>query len=265
MKLITDRNVKEFGMISIIMAAYNAEQTICLAIDSVMTQTYQNWELLVINDCSTDKTGLITQEYCRKDNRIICINNSENQGVSVSRRKGLKLAKGEWIAILDSDDAWEKDKLEKQIKCQIRTNGDIIYTGSAFMDSEGKRLNGILEVPDHVSYNELLKQNIISNSSSMVRKNVLEQHYSVGDNMHEDFANWLKILKGGYKAYGVQEPLLIYRINKDSKTGRKLKSAFMNWNTYRYVGLNIGQCIWYMAAYSVNGIRKYSNLNKKRK
>ena len=169
-------------------------------------------------------------------------------------------AKGDWIAILDSDDAWEPEKLEKQIVLQRRTNADLLFTGSAFMDSEGHPIDWYLHAPKEVTYRQLLKQNVLSNSSALVRKELYAKYYAIGDGMHEDFAIWLSILKEGKKAYGVDEPLLIYRIAKSSKSGNKVKAARMNWNTYRYVGLNLMEAIYYECWYIFNGIRKYRNL-----
>lgn len=225
----------EFGLVSIIMAAYNAEKTIELAIESVLNQTYSNFELLVINDCSKDGTAKLVEDFSAKDNRVRLISNEKNSGVSFTRKHGLEEANGSWIAILDSDDAWAPEKLEKQIELQNRTNADLLFTGSAFMDSEGRPIDWYLHAPAEATYRQLLKQNVLSNSSALVRKELYAKHYAVGDGMHEDFAIWLSILKEGKKAYGVDEPLLIYRIAKSSKSGNKIKAAKMNWNTYRYV------------------------------
>ena len=127
----------DFGLISIIMAAYNAEKTIEQAINSVLSQTYTDFELLVVNDCSKDRTVELVKDIVAKDSRVRLISNVKNSGVSYTRKHGLEEAKGDWIAILDSDDAWEPEKLEKQIELQRRTNADLLFTGSAFMDSEG--------------------------------------------------------------------------------------------------------------------------------
>lgn len=251
---------EDFGMISIIMAAYNAEKTIEQAISSVLNQTYPNFELLVVNDCSTDKTAALIEAIAKKDSRIRVISNEKNSGVSYTRKHGLEEAKGEWIAILDSDDAWAPEKLKKQIELQEKTNADLLFTGSAFMDADGKPIDWYLAAPAEVTYRQLLKQNVLSNSSALVRKELYTKHYAVGDGMHEDFAIWLSILKDGRKAYGVDEPLLIYRIAKSSKSGNKVKAARMNWNTYRYVGLNLMEAIYYECWYIFNGIRKYRNL-----
>ena len=250
----------DFGLISIIMAAYNAEKTIEQAINSVLSQTYTNFELLVVNDCSKDRTVELVKDIVAKDSRVRLISNVKNSGVSYTRKHGLEEAKGDWIAILDSDDAWEPEKLEKQIVLQRRTNADLLFTGSAFMDSEGHPIDWCLHAPKEVTYRQLLKQNVLSNSSALVRKELYAKYYAIGDGMHEDFAIWLSILKEGKKAYGVDEPLLIYRIAKSSKSGNKVKAARMNWNTYRYVGLNLMEAIYYECWYIFNGIRKYRNL-----
>lgn len=250
----------QFGLISIIMAAYNAEQTIGQAVTSVLNQTYENFELLIIDDCSKDNTLCLAENFQHNDNRVKVIKNEKNSGVSYTRKHGLDEAKGEWIAILDSDDAWAPDKLEKQIRLQKETGGDLLYTGSAFMDSDGNRIDWYLHAPREIGYRQLLKQNLISNSSSLVRKELYSEYYVSDDNMHEDFAVWLGILKSGRSAYGVDEPLLIYRLSKTSKSGNKLKAAKMNWNTYRYMGLNVFAAFYYECWYMVKGLLKYRNL-----
>ena len=249
-----------FGRISIIMAAYNAEKTIEQAIYSVLCQTYPDFELLVVNDCSTDKTAALVAAIAEKDDRVRLISNEKNGGVSYTRKHGLEEARGEWIAILDSDDAWASKKLEKQIELQKKTNAELLFTGSAFMDADGKPIEWYLSAPAEVTYRQLLKQNVLSNSSALVRKKLYAKHYAVGDEMHEDFAIWLSILKEGRKAYGVDEPLLIYRIAKSSKSGNKIKAARMNWNTYRYVGLNPVEALYYECWYMAKNIVKYANL-----
>ena len=191
----------DVGLISIIMAAYNAEKTIEQAINSVLSQTYPDFELLVVNDCSTDKTAMLAEAIVKKDDRVRLISNEKNSGVSYTRKHGLEEASGEWVAILDSDDAWAPEKLEKQIKLQKKTNADLLFTGSAFMDADGKPIDWYLAAPAEVTYRQLLKQNVLSNSSALVRKELYAKYYAVGDGMHEDFAMWLNILKDGRKAY----------------------------------------------------------------
>ena len=256
---------KEFGLVSIIMAAYNAEKTIEQAIDSVLSQTYTNFELLVVNDCSKDRTAELVKGIAATDGRVRLISNVKNSGVSYTRKHGLEEANGSWIAILDSDDAWAPEKLEKQIELQNRTNADLLFTGSAFMDADGHPIDWYLHAPAEVTYRQLLKQNVLSNSSALVRKELYARHYAVGDGMHEDFAIWLNILKEGKKAYGVDEPLLIYRIAKSSKSGNKIKAAKMNWKTYRYVGLNPIEAAYYEGWYMLKGFLKYRNIKDSKK
>lgn len=251
---------ERIGLISVIMAAYNAEKTISQAVESVLNQTYKDIELLIIDDCSTDATWSIIEELANKDQRIVLFRNEVNSGVSKTRYYGLQKAKGDWIAILDSDDAWKSDKLEKQIDIYKKTGAELIFTGSAFMDEDNNKLEWTLQVPKEIDYRQLLKQNLVSNSSVLIKKALYEKHYASGDEMHEDFATWLGVLRSGKKAHGINEPLLIYRVTKSSKSGNKLKSAKMNWNTYRYIGLNVLETAYYMAWYIVNGLLKYKNL-----
>ncbi len=246
------------GLVSIIMAAYNAEKTISIAINSILNQTYTDWELFVINDCSTDGTARLVRTY--SDSRILLLENDKNSGVSVSRKKGMEAASGEWIAVLDSDDAWTPDKLERQIKLAKETGAELIFTGSAFMDNDGKMIDWKLHVPKKLPYRELLKQNLVSNSSALVKATLYRQFYVSDDEMHEDFAIWLGITKTGRMAYGIDEPLLIYRLASPSKSSNKLKSARMNWNTYRYIGLNPVAASYYMCWYIVKGLLKYRHL-----
>lgn len=245
----------DIGLISIIMAAYNAEKTIAQAIESVLAQTYQNWELFVINDCSTDGTASVAESY--QDSRIRLLHNEKNSGVSLTRARGAEAANGEWIAILDSDDAWTVDKLERQAALHIEKKANLIFTASSFMDATGTPMEWVLHVPEEIGYRKLLKQNLVSNSSVLVKAELYREHMTIGDNMHEDFACWLKILRLGEKAYGIDEPLLIYRLSTNSKTGNKWKSAKMNWKTYRAIGLNIPESAYYMLWYTAKGLLKY--------
>ncbi len=248
------------NFVSIIMAAYNAEKTIARSIESVLRQTYKNFELLIIDDCSSDNTLDIIAQY--NDCRIRVFIHSKNMGVSHTRHQGVLEAKGDWIAILDSDDLWEHDKLEKQFKRQKETNGEFFFTASSFILND-KLKNWILEVPETIEYKALLKQNRISNSSVLIRKKLYQQYEIVkGGIIHEDFACWLNVLKNRIVAYGINEPLLVYRISSDSKSGNKWKALLMNWNTYRSIGLNCWQAAYYMLWYVYNGVIKYKNIMK---
>ena len=161
---------KNENLISIIMPAYNCEKYIGEAIDSVLAQSCRNWELIIIDDGSADNTSSIITEYLQKDSRISLLSNEKNIGVSATRNRGIEFAKGNWIAFLDSDDIWTPYKLEKQIETAQEKNGEFIFTGSAYINEEGKPYKGIFEVPEKVSYKELRKQNVISCSSVLIKK-----------------------------------------------------------------------------------------------
>lgn len=250
----------EKPIVSVIMAAYNAEATIGEAIKSVISQTYTNWELIVVDDDSIDATRDIVQQICEYESRIKYIKNSHNEGVSCSRKKALQHAEGQWIAILDSDDLWKPEKLARQMLEQKKYDFDLVFTGSAYIVHDGTPVDWVLHVPQKIQYRELLKQNLISNSSVLVRKELYERYYVVGDHLHEDFAMWLSLLKSGVKVYGIDEPLLVYRLSKQSKSGNKLRAAIMTWRTYRYIGLGVVEALYYQVRYIINGVLKYRHL-----
>lgn len=247
-------------LISIVMPAYNAEQSLPAAIESVLTQTISCWELIIVDDCSQDSTLEIANHYAAMDSRIRVLNNLKNMGASKTRHSAVQAALGEWLAFLDSDDAWAEDKLEKQVKLQKQRNARLVFTGSAFMDSDGCPIDWYLHAPEKIYYKQLLKQNLVSNSSVLVEKNTYVEYEVIGDNIHEDFACWLNMMRSGVVAYGLDEPLLIYRLSSNSKSGNKIKAAKMNWNTYRVSGLNVFQASYYMFWYVINGLKKYKHL-----
>jgi len=247
-------------MISIIMAAYNAENTIKSSIESVISQTYEDWELIIVDDCSKDSTQEIVKAYAEKDMRIHLYANERNIGASSTRNNGIARAVGEWIAILDSDDIWHMEKLEIQVSFMESIGAVISYTGTTYISKEGTTSDYVLRAKQRLTYSELLRRNLMSCSSVMVRRDVMKP-FPVG-NMHEDYAVWLKILKEHDFAHGLDEPLLIYRMAGDSKSGKRLASAKMIYNTYRHVGYN-----WFWAAlltlrYSIHSISKRAMIKR---
>lgn len=244
--------------ISVIMPAYNAEKTIGQAMRSVVDQTFQEWELLVVNDQSEDHTKDVVLALAESDERIRYVENEKNMGVSKTRNRGVSLASGQWIAFLDSDDAWEADKLQAQADLARESGARFLFTGSAFMDQEGNRLDYCLNVPRQVSFCQLLKQNVISCSSVLVEKALLEKYPMATGDMHEDYAAWLSILKNeAIEAYGIDRPLLIYRVSAASKSGNKGKAALMHWRAYRHIGLPLASSIYNFGFYMARNLKKY--------
>ena len=249
-------------LVSVVMPAYNCEKYIGQAADSVIAQSYPNWELLILDDCSSDSTLQLAEALSEKDKRIRVFHNETNLGAGNTRNRGAALAEGDWIAFLDSDDMWAADKLEKQLELVAQEDKAVLlFTGSGFMNERGEPLDYVLRVPRKIDRKRLLRQNLLSCSSVLVRRELLLRHpFPAQSDMHEDFAVWLQILGEEDYAYGVDEPLLIYRLSAASKSGNKLKAAGMNWRTYRRSGLGFFRSLYYMGWYTVNGIRKYRQL-----
>lgn len=249
--------------VSIIMPAYNAERTLPASIESVIAQTWTDWELIVVDDCSADGTADVILQYEDRDPRIHHIRNAKNSGVACSRNTGVQRAKGNWVAFLDSDDCWAPEKLALQLDFARHMHADFTFTGSAFMDAHGNPLSYRLPVPIQVSFRQLLKQNIISCSSVMIRRDLIRRYPMESDRMHEDFAVWLQILRDNrLDAYGLDQPLLIYRLSATSKSGNKLKAAGMTFRVYRHIGLSLPAAIYYWCWYTVRSLRKYRQLKK---
>lgn len=244
-------------VVSIVMPAYNAAPYIEAAITSVCKQTYADWELLVVNDCSTDDTAAIVRRLATDEPRIILLENDRNRGVSYTRNYAISKAKGKWIAFLDSDDLWREDKLEKQMSCVSQhPDGVLFYTASAFITGEGQPLHYVMPAEEVMTYPMLLRRNLLSCSSVLVRKNVIAQVQMGHDKMHEDYSAWLTILKKYPCAYGVNEPLLIYRFTPNSKSGNRLKSAGMLFRSYRYVGYHTLTAAYFTCRYTLHSVSK---------
>lgn len=251
------------NLVSVIMPAYNSEKSIVDSINSVLSQTYSNLELIIIDDCSTDNTKNIIKNFSEIDSRIKCLNNSKNKGVSETRNLGIRYSVGNWIAFLDSDDIWHEKKLEQQLKFAIEKNSGFIFTGSSYIDSMGQKYPGMYIPPKTITYNELLKQNVITCSSVLIKKNYLHGLKMEKDNLHEDYILWLKILSSGIKAHGLQSPLVIYRISIESKSGNKLKSIKMTYGVFRYLNIKPWMSIFYTFRHLLGAFIKYKKIYKK--
>lgn len=247
-------------LVSVIMPAYNCEKYIADAIESVLKQTYSNFELIVIDDGSKDRTLEIIREYSNKDPRVKALQNEKNSGVSSTRNRGISLAEGEWIAFLDSDDIWIEDKLEKQMNRVHAKSAEFVFTGVSYIDETGKSYSGIFEVPNEVSYKKLLRQNVITCSSVLVNKRYFENIRMEKDEMHEDYAVWLRILRLGVTAHGLNEPLLIYRISRNSKSGNKMKTVKMTYKVFRFVGINPIGSAYFMVRHVFASVGKYKKI-----
>lgn len=251
---------KNEALVSIVMPAYNCEKYVVEAINSILAQTYRNWELLVLDDGSKDNTLRIIEDFSQNDSRIKALPNGKNMGVSATRNRGIELASGEWIAFLDSDDMWKPEKLEKQFEIVEKEAAEFLFTGSSYINEEGEPYKGIFEVPEKITYKKLRNQNVISCSSVLVKKKYFEHIKMEKDEMHEDYAVWLRILKLGITAYGVNEPLLIYRISRNSKSGNKMKTVKMTYKVFRFVGINPIGSAYFMVRHVLASVGKYKRI-----
>ena len=247
------------NLVSIITPSYNSARFISLTIESVLAQTYENWEMIIVDDCSPDNSNEIIKKYCKKDNRIKLIKLEKNVGPAVARNIAIKEAKGKFISFLDADDLWLPEKLEVQIKF-MKTH-DLVFMYSAYkvIDEDGNDL-GIFVPPEEVTYYSILKTNPIGCLTAIYDAEKLGKVYMPDIlKSQEDYAAWLKILKQIKKTKGIKEPLAIYRIRKNSVSSNKLKAAKYQWKIYREVEkLDLIRSIYYFLHYAWNGLRKYN-------
>ena len=250
--------------VSVIMPAYNAEKTVASSIESVLCQTYRDFELIIINDCASDATDDIIKEYANKDDRIVYVKNEKNSGVSYTRNRAVEMARGEWIAFLDSDDMWVSNKLSSQLALLEKyPDMQLSYTSSSFIDNDGVPYNHIMMAKEITTYSDILVGNLMSCSSVLIKSDIMRQVKMPGDQMHEDFYTWLTIMKNGIVAYGVTEPLLIYRLSQNSKSSSRIKSAKMLFNTYRAHGLGLIKSCYLMIKYTVYSVKKRKDIKGK--
>lgn len=245
------------NLVSIITPMYNSEKFIEGTINSVLSQTYQEWEMLIIDDCSTDNCSNIVKSYIQNDSRIKYIRTETNQGVSHARNVALENASGQFIAFLDSDDQWESSKLEKQIAFMKESNSAITFTAYELMDENTNKLNKAIRIPKTVDYKKLLKGNVMGCLTVVIDKTKIDFEIKMSGVPHEDYVLWLSILKKGYLAYGIDEVLALYRKSSTSLSGNKIKAAKWTWNIYRNVEkIPLPVAIYYFINYGINGIRK---------
>lgn len=243
-------------LVSIITPAYNCEKYISQTIESVLAQTYQNWEMIITNDCSTDMTERIVREYIEKDNRIKLINLEKNSGVAAARNTSMNMSTGRYIAFLDSDDYWLPEKLECQVNFMRHKKCGFSFTGYRNV------CNGVIESkaitpPQTVTYKSALKGNPIGCLTVLLDKKIVGDVYM--DNIrHEDYVLWLKILKNNTLGFGLQKDLARYRKSNEALTSDKKKSAIWTWKIYRHIEcLSLIKSAWYFSNYLLQGIYKH--------
>jgi teichuronic acid biosynthesis glycosyltransferase TuaG len=226
-----DLNVME-PLVSVVMPAYNASRTIAGSIKSVLRQSYANWELWVVDDCSTDDTVPIVKGLSELDGRIKLISLAKNSGrPACPRNVAIKEATGALIAFLDADDEWLPTKLRKQVAFMAQGNVGFSCSGYDVISFAGEEV-GSFNPPMVCSYNDLLTSNSVGCLTAMYDVRILgKQYFPICG--HEDYALWLKILRAGHSVHGLQEPLCLYRLMPGSISSSKFKVLKFFWNIYK--------------------------------
>lgn len=254
MEMETLRKLKP--LVSVITPVFNSSKYILDSINSVKEQTYGNWELILVDDCSTDNSVEIIKNEIRGEKRISLEQLGVNCGPAIARNVALNKARGEYIAFLDSDDIWLPKKLETQLDFMTNNNISFSFTEYGFIDEDGNELNKHVSVPTIVDYNFLLKNTIIGCLTVMLDKKAFGNIQMPNLRRQQDYALWLSLLRTGCKAYGLQEKLALYRIVRGSHSSNKLKAAKNIWKIYKLEELDIFKSCWCFLNYSYNALRK---------
>ena len=250
-----EKKINENILVSVIIPAYNCEQFIRQTIESVLMQQVP-LEVIVINDCSTDGTENVIKTF-RDQSLIRYVRNEKNLGVAETRNRGVRLAKGKYVAFLDSDDWWEPDKLKKQLEMIEREKVVLCSTARALVDADGKPIGKVIPAKETIVYKDLLRHNCINCSSVLLLRKVALEFPMEFEDSHEDYITWLRILKKYGKACAINEPLLKYRLTSNSKSGSGWTSAKMTFKSYRYMGFGWGKTILCFCSYVLHGLWKY--------
>lgn len=249
-------------LVTIVIPAYNAEKTVRQALDSVRAQTFRDWEAVLVDDGSADGTLPLLRAAAAEDGRFRLLQNDRNRGVSWSRNRGAAEARGPWVAFLDSDDLWREDKLQKQLAlAERRPDADILYTGYGFLRGSGAPIGRVFRVPEKTDYHNMLKNNVMSTSGVMIRRELLLRYPFRSDVAHEDLFEWLTLLRAGARAAGDPEPLHTVRVaQRESRSGNKLRAARDRMRLYGELGLSGPAAAYYWLCYAWGGAVKYLGL-----
>lgn len=246
-------------MVSIITAAYNCAPYIEQTIRSVQQQTNNNWEMIIIDDCSTDDTLAIVIAEAAKDNRIKYLSNSQNCGPAKSRNRGIEAAAGKYLAFLDGDDLWLPEFIETSLTHMKQHGYSFVFSSYKRLDEELNPLYSDFIVPAKVSYQSLLKTCPISCLTAFIDIEKTGKFYMPDIAKRQDYGLWLSILKKIKYAYGIQQPLAVYRIRKNSVSRNKYQAMVYVWKVYRDVErINFLHSSFLMVNYAINGLIKYA-------
>lgn len=221
-------------LVSIIVPAYNIEKYIAETIECVLNQTYQNWELEITDDCSTDGTVDAIVKYLSQDNRIHLWKLDKNSGAAEARNNSIRHARGRYIAFLDGDDWWYPDKLEKQIQFMEENNYEFTFTDFEYADAT-LNITGVSHKPKSLSYRKLLLGNNIGTPGVVYDTKNIGKLYMHNLKFSEDWMLWIDIAKRTGRAYALNCPLWKYRTLPNSLSRNKLENVKQNLRVYRKI------------------------------
>lgn len=254
--------ISDNSLVTIVMPAFNAEETILRAIRSVIVQTYQNFQLFVIDDCSIDSTREVLCGL--EDTRIIFLRNQKNIGAAATRNRGIQLAEGRFLAFLDADDVWVSNKLELQV-AHMKLTGSVLSTHAyRVRDRNGRSFEFF--PPAKVSYRKLLKFNVISNCATMIDRSRLQEDVFFKQlRSRQDHAMSLEITKKYGPATSLKSVLLEVYLQPKSISSDKKRALIDQWILYRKVEqINIIKSTFLICIWALSGIKKYSRIGNKR-
>ena len=245
------------SLVSIVTPVHNSEAFISGCINSVIAQTYENWEHILVDDSSTDNSAQIVKEYTEKDDRIKLIQLELNSGAGIARNKAIEAATGDYIAFLDSDDLWTADKLERQIQFMQKHEYYFTFTSYNTINEKGDDISRLIKVKDRVTYKSALYKNPIGCLTVIYDRNFFGKQYMPPIRKRQDYALWLRLLKKT-DAYGLNEVLATYRLRSDSISANKFDLLKYEWRIYREVeGLSLPKSLFYILSAVVLKMKSY--------
>lgn len=247
--------VSNTPLVSVITPTFNSSEFIAETIQSVVAQTYTNWEMIIVDDCSTDNTVEKVKEYQDKDNRIHLYELKQNSGSAIARNTAMDHAEGRYIAFLDSDDLWLPEKLAKQLSFMKEKDIAFSFTKYTRILEDGTKTNAVSTTPESVNYDDLMKRCVIGCLTVMLDRDKIGEMRMVNIRTRQDYAFWLQITKKGYLAYGLPEILSEYRLVDNSISSNKWKAAKRNWYVFREIeNQSLIKSIYYFTHYVIRSL-----------
>ena len=223
----------EKALVSIITPSFNSEKFIIETIQSIQNQTYKKWEMIIVDDCSTDQTVSIIEQFVKNDHRIRLFQLDKNSGAGIARERALSKAKGDYIAFLDADDLWKPIKLEKQLQFLKEHKAHFTFSFYDCINEQGNALNKRVEAPKNLSYRQLFFCNYVGNLTGIYEVNYFGKIAISATRKRQDWVLWLTILKKIKNAKPVPESLAFYRIRNNSLSASKVDLLKHNFAVYR--------------------------------